>query len=293
MDHEHIAMDPEGPLVQVAGPTAKRLPDRPPAQAAQAPTADRTAARPHMPTQGQARAAARSAAKARAKLAEDIERLCADAGVSLSALARAAGVPHGYLSRIMSGKAAPTIETYAKLATPLGADLATRLYPNTGPTIRDRHQARILEALLAELHPRWRPHVEVPVWKPARGSIDLVLLEERQRAIVAIEIESHLRRLEQIIGWSREKADALPSWSRWPSIEVAAGVAPPISQLLVVRRTRANHDVVREFSRQLVVAYPAHPDDAVTALVGTEPWPGPALVWAAIEPGAVRLLRRR
>jgi hypothetical protein len=37
-----------------------------------------------------------------------------------------------YLRRIMAGKASPTIETYAKLAVPLGADLSTRLYPNTG-----------------------------------------------------------------------------------------------------------------------------------------------------------------
>lgn len=53
------------------------------------------------------------------------------------------------------------METYARLAAALGADLSARLYPNTGPAIRDRHQAGIPEALLALLHPRWRPHTEV------------------------------------------------------------------------------------------------------------------------------------
>ncbi len=137
------------------------------------------------------RAAPRAAARARAKLAEDIERLMTDAGITLTALARAAGVPHGHLSRIMAGKSSPTIETYAKLAIPLGADLATRLYPNTGPLIRDRHQATIVEALLGQIHPRWQAFTEVPVWKPARGSIDVVLHEISTRLSRAPRARGH------------------------------------------------------------------------------------------------------
>jgi predicted transcriptional regulator len=71
-------------------------------------------------TQGQTRAAARSAARARAKLVEDIERLIGDAGITISALAREAGIDVGYLSRIVAGKANPSLETYARLSIPLG-----------------------------------------------------------------------------------------------------------------------------------------------------------------------------
>ena len=39
----------------------------------------------------------------------------------------------------------------------------------------DRHQARILEALLEARHPRRQPHTEVAVRQPTRGWIDLAL----------------------------------------------------------------------------------------------------------------------
>ena len=96
--------------------------------------------------------------------------------------------------------------------------------------------------------------------------------------LLASELQSELRRLEQQVRWHAAKAQALPSWE---------GFAPMgdsrISQLLVVRRTRATRAVASEFSRQLRAAYPAHPDDALAALTGTEPWPGAALVWMVIE----------
>ncbi len=208
-------------------------------------------------------------------------------------LARAAGVPHSYLDRIRAGKANPSIETYAKLATVLGADLATRLYPNTGPTIRDRHQARILEASLEVGHPRWRPHTEVGVWKPARGSIDVVWHEPREGLLVATEIESGLQRLEQTVRWSREKAESLPSSAVWRRIEEDGSGAPSVTQLLIVRRTRATMAVAREFTRQLALAYPAHPEDALAALTGTGAWPGAALIWAQVDPKRVRFAPTR
>jgi hypothetical protein len=49
----------------------------------------------------------------------------------------------------------------------------------------------------------------------------------------------------------------------------------------------------REFERQLAVAYPAHPADALAALTGAAPWPGAALIWAEIERDRVRFIARR
>ena len=147
----------------------------------------------------------------------------------------------------------------------LGADLSIRLYPNTGPSIRDRHQAGILEALLTSKHPRWHAYPEVGVRRPSRGWIDAALHDPRERTLVATEIQSELRRLEQLIRWSGEKAASLPSWDRWPAL----GEEPEVSQLLVVRDTRATRAVAREFGRVLRAAFPAHPDDALAALTST------------------------
>jgi hypothetical protein len=171
----------------------------------------------------------------------------------------------------------------------LGRTCRARYYPNTGPAIRDRHQARICEALLALVAPRWRPYPEVVVRRPSRGFIDVALHEPRERVILATEVESGLRRLEQQIRWSRDKAEALPSWEGWPHL----GNDPEISQLLIVRSTRTTREIGREFERILRAAYPAHPDDALAALTGTTRWPGAALVWARFDGRATRFMPRR
>jgi transcriptional regulator with XRE-family HTH domain len=234
-------------------------------------------------------AAKRAAHLVRARLADDLLRLMADGGISQERLSAAAGVAQSQISRTLSGQARPSLETYAKLAAPLGADLSARLYPNTGPTLRDRHQAPILEWLLGLLHPRWQPFTEAAVTKPSRGWIDAVLHEARARLPVATEIESGLQRLEQLVRWSQDKAAALPSWPGWQRLEDE----PQISRLLIVRRTRATRQVASDFARQLVIAYPAHPDDAMAALIGTAPWPGPALVWVRHEATGVRFVPGR
>jgi hypothetical protein len=147
----------------------------------------------------------------------------------------------------------------------------------------------MLEFLLGQIHPRWETMSEVTVHRPARGTIDLVLIERRGAAVVAVELQSELRRLEQLVRWSQEKADSLPSSRMWPG-----GLDPRTTSLLiVVRRTRATRRVATEFRRQLEVAFPAHPDDAVAALTGTRAWPGSALVWVVIEGQSVRFVSGR
>jgi transcriptional regulator with XRE-family HTH domain len=144
-------------------------------------------------------AAGRVARRALAAFGADVHRLRTDAGVSRTQLARVAGIDQSYLARIEKGAADPSADTRARLALALGADLSQRLYPNTGPAIRDRHQARISEALLAIIHPRWQRFAEVAVRQPSRGWIDLAFHDPRQRVLVAAEIQSDLRRLEQLI----------------------------------------------------------------------------------------------
>ena len=228
-------------------------------------------------------------ARKRATLAEDLQRLRADAGVSLTAAADAAGIDRSVVSRIEAGTLHPTLETYGRLAAALGADLAARVYPQTGPAIRDRHQVRMAELLITFLHPRWQPAPEVAVRRPVRGWIDLALHEPTDHLIVAAELESELHRIEQLLRWSTEKAEALASSSMWPSW-TASGREPRVSRLLVLRWTRANRHAAAAARRLLREAYPADPRDAMDALGGTAPWPGAALVWARIDARSASLV---
>jgi transcriptional regulator with XRE-family HTH domain len=222
-------------------------------------------------------------------IGEDVRKLREDVAVTRRQLADEAGIHHAYLRRIEDGSVRPSIDTLAKVAVALGADLGCRLYPNTGPAIRDRFQAPMLEALMEQLHRRWRPYPEVAVRHPSRGWIDALLHDARAEMAVATEIQSDLRRLEQLLRWFPEKVASLPSWEGWAQL---GGVATT-SQLLIVRSTKATRAIGREFARQLAAAYPAHPADAIAALTGPAPWPGPALVWAEIERDRVRFIARR
>jgi transcriptional regulator with XRE-family HTH domain len=225
----------------------------------------------------------------RREIGGEVTRLREDAGLSRRAVAAAAGVDPSFLRRIEEGEEQGSSETLIRLGLVLGADYRSRLYPNTGPTIRDRHQAHMLEALLAHLHPRWKPFTEVAVRNPARGVIDAVLHEPREEVAVAAELQSGLRRLEELVRWSQEKAASLPSWEGWQQL---AGDART-SRLLIVRRTRATRDVAGLFGRQLRVAYPAHPDDGLAALTGVAPWPGPVLIWSVVDGERTRLVGGR
>jgi len=236
------------------------------------------------------RAAVRVAQRVSRAFVQDVDRLREDAGISVPVLAAAAGIAPQYLRRVLAGDACPSDRVRARLAVALGADLSLRLYPNTGPLVRDRHQARMAEALLAVRHPRYRAFTEVPVRRPSRGWIDLVLHDGAAALAIASELQSELRRLEQLVRRASEKAASLPSWEGW----AALGASPQVSRLLVVRRTRQTRAVAADFARQLRVAYPAHPDDALAALTTDGlAWPGPAMVWAEVTSGGARLLAGR
>jgi len=209
-------------------------------------------------------------------ISEDVKRQRLDAGLTIRELAHAAGVDPSHLLRFEDGEARPSAHVIARLALLLGSDLSAHLYPNTGPVVRDRHQAGIAEAVLAISDPRWARFAELRVTRPARGSIDLGLHHAAQRTIVATEIHSDLRRLEQLVRWGEEKAASLPSWAGWPTLNPT----PVISRLLVVRATRMNGSIAGQFRHLLRTAYPADPEDALASLVSGDAWPGPAMLWA-------------
>jgi len=230
-------------------------------------------------------ASGRRAARVRTLLAAQILELRTDAGISLRRLGDAAGVDAGYLQQVEAGLREPSISVLAAIAEVLGADLSVRLYPNTGPIVRDHIQARMVEELLRIAHPRWRRMTEVAVYKPARGRIDVVLHDPQPAEVVATEVHSQVRRLEQQLGWAQMKAESLPSADFWRFAD-----NPTVGRLLVIRSTRATRELARRFEATLRAAYPASVAEAYAALAGTGRWPGDALLWANVVGDAVRIL---
>ncbi len=217
----------------------------------------------------------------------EVVRQREDAGVSQAALARAANVSPGQLCRIETGQVGATVPTMAAIAAALGARLSIRVEPATGPPIRDRFQARMVEELVRSLHSRWKRFVEVPLYRPVRGVIDIVLHDPDEPVVVAAEAHSQIRRLEQQLRWSSEKADALPSSEALPATVREA----PVSRLLILRSTRHNRELAAAFAATLETAYPAPTRAVYEALTGMSPWPGSGILWVTVDGRATSLLR--
>jgi transcriptional regulator with XRE-family HTH domain len=213
------------------------------------------------------------------RLADDLSRTRSDAGATMTAVAERAGLHRAQIGRIERAKTRPSLETLVACATALGAEVSIRIYTGRGPRLTDRHQARMVECLLREIHPLWRARLEVPVPRPVRGVVDAVLTRRDAPLLVIGEFQSTLPRLEQQLRWMAEKADALAS---------AEGVLA--SRLLVLRSTEATRSIAREFESTLRVAYPARTRDATESLRRGEPWPGDSIIWIRIDGDRVDLL---
>jgi transcriptional regulator with XRE-family HTH domain len=219
---------------------------------------------------------------------EDIRRMRLDVGITLTGLAEIVGVDRSHLARLESGTAKASIDVLTAIGVALGADLSLRYFPGSGPRLHDRFQAPMLEAVLAALDPRWRAELEVPVTKPSRGVIDLVLKDRSSPVVVAAELQSELRRLEQQIRWTAEKADGLHQHLVADATSRAGLV---VSRLLILRSTMATRELARQYASTLSAAYPALTENVVSALTTpSTPWPGAGIVWVRIEDSRVTVL---
>lgn len=210
-----------------------------------------------------------------------VRELREESGISQEALAAAAGIDQGHLSRIERGLVQSSIDVLVAIAVALGADLGVRLFPGAGPRIRDRLQAPIVEALVRELHPRWRPMPELAVPK-ARGFIDLAIGLRDGMAGVACEVHTELRTIDTIQRRVVEKAAALGELGL---------VGPNVSPLLLIRSTAATRSIVRTYEATLAASFPAPIEATLEALRGSSaPWPGPGILWARLERGRAEIL---
>ena len=204
-----------------------------------------------------------------------------DAGISRRALCTTAGVGPNTLTALERDDRQPTLEVLSRLAAALGGELSVRFHAGTGPSIRDHLQAAMTECLARSLHKRWRVELEVSVFAPTRGVIDVVL-RDGAGTVIACEAQSEVRRLEQVIRWARIKSEAL----------APSGPGEPASRMLLLRASPSTRSVVARNAAILRAAYPVGHRDALAALVSGSAWPGSAIVWMDVQGGSARLRDR-
>jgi transcriptional regulator with XRE-family HTH domain len=225
----------------------------------------------------------------RRALADELRRVLDAEGVSLRALGAAVDVDPSQLSRVLRGTAGISHDALVAVAAGLGYDVSLRLFETNGPRIRDHIQARMIEALLAVLHARWIARLEVGVYRPVRGVVDIVLQDRETWDLVAGEGHSQLRIVERQLRWAGQKADALESAKGFPW--TAAAVEPAIGRLLLLRSCAATHELVASLPGTFRAAYPDSTEAAVRALrAGDRAWPGSAIVWVDVNGSATRVM---
>jgi transcriptional regulator with XRE-family HTH domain len=205
------------------------------------------------------------------QIGEEVLSLRLDAGVSLRELAAATGLHPSHLARIEAAKVRASIEALTAIGVALGADLGIRFFAASGPRLVDRFQGPMVESFVRQLDPRWSVRLEVPVTTPARGVVDAALADGSAALAVAAEFQSELRRLEQLVRWSNEKADGLAARL---DRESNGRDSWTVSRLLVVRSTVATREIAQRYEGRLAAAYPARAADVVDALTTSAvPWP--------------------
>ena len=225
----------------------------------------------------------------RRAVADELHRVRLDEGLSLRQVGAAAGLHPSHLPRLEAGERQPSLDSLVAVAAAMGHDVSIRLYPGTGPRVRDHIQVRMIEALLASLHPRWIARLEVAVYRPVRGVIDVVLQDRESGDVVAGEGHSVLHSVERQVRWAGQKADALASARGW--LWSDRQDQPAIGRLLLLRSTAAMRSMVQAVPVTFETAYPARTKDAMDALTTSErPWPGHAIVWVQVDGAATRLL---
>lgn len=222
----------------------------------------------------------------RAAIGDEFRRYRSDAGLTARSVARSAGISPSHYSGIEHGSVEASTGVLVAIADVLGAELVVRAYPGTGPRVHDRIQAPIVEELLRITKQRWRSHLEVPVLRPARGYVDVVLDDRVEPRLVSTEIHSDLRRIEQQLRWAQEKAASLPSSELWRRFETM----PEVSSLLVLRSTERTRSLVDRLSETFRALYPARAADIHAALTGEGGWPGSGLIWARVIGREVTIL---
>ena len=208
-------------------------------------------------------------------------------GLIQADVARSAGVVQSFVSRMERGLgASASLETWAAVAVSAGAQLAAFLEELPGAARpRDyehlKRQQLVVEAAVAG---GWRATIEHPTGRrsdrPASVDVRLDRAERRETAIIEIwdwfdDVGAAYRGFdEKLTAASREHARR------------ELGGADPwrVSGVIVVRATRRNRQLVREFRTLFRTRFPGTSATWLASIGGPAPMPAePGLLWTDVR----------
>jgi transcriptional regulator with XRE-family HTH domain len=118
-----------------------------------------------------------------------------------------AGVSQSFVSYVERARRRPDWPTACALAAAAGHELGLRLFPQAGPTLRDRGQVEAVEQIVASAHASWHALIEHPVGRADRRAADLVLRGAEE--ILHVEVERRLVDLQAQLRSAQLKRAAL------------------------------------------------------------------------------------
>jgi DNA-binding XRE family transcriptional regulator len=214
------------------------------------------------------------------RFADDFRELRLRVGVTQSTVAASIGVNRSVICRLERGDEGISLEIRARACACLGADFRLQLYPERTPILFDAAHARMIERLLAACDKTWRATLEASLPGPGRRSVDVRL--ERSHDVVLIEVETRLRRFEEILRELHGKRATVSDADPGRRVHVVLALPPTRHHQLLVRR---HPDAIRS-------GFPAPPAILSRALGSSEgAWPGDGILWVAA--GALLPVRQR
>jgi transcriptional regulator with XRE-family HTH domain len=203
------------------------------------------------------------------RFAEDFRELRLRIGVSQRAVAEAIGVDPSVINRLERADPSVGPVIRARACAVLGADFRMQFYRERSALIYDAAHARLVDRVVAMVGRGWRTELELAL--PGRRSVDAGFFS--RHAIVLTEVESRLRRLEEI---QRELQ------SKRESVIDTFGRERPIHVVLALPPTHHHRTLVREHPALIRTAFPASSAQIRAALADAAlPFPGDGILWVS------------
>jgi transcriptional regulator with XRE-family HTH domain len=208
------------------------------------------------------------------RFAEDFRELRLRVGVSQRAIASAIGVDRSAITRLERGDPGVSSVVRARACAALGADFRMQLYRERAALIYDAAHARLVNRLVAMMGRGWRTQLELAL--PGRRSVDAGFFS--RAAIVLTEVETRVRRLEEIQRELQSKRDA---------VAAQFGADRSIHVLLALPPTHYHRALVREHPALIRAAFPVGSAQIKAALADSAlPYPGDGILWVPGSAGS-------
>jgi transcriptional regulator with XRE-family HTH domain len=213
---------------------------------------------------------------------EELRELRLGLGVPQAEVARVVGVSRSVISELEAGDPTVGLEVRRRVAVAVGADLRINVYPGATPLVHDAAHARLVERLLGRRHRCWQARIEARVPGPGRSSTDVRL--EAFGAVVAIEVETHIRAWDAVVRRCQDKRER---------IRDALGGRALVHAVLLLPPTRHHRQLIAALGETVRSTFPVPAERLRRALEDGTPWPGDGILWMAggTEPDGARAPR--